>query len=345
MNAGDIILIIISGLGVIHGIFLGLFLLMYREGNPLSNKLLSFLLFVLSFRVGKSVFLEFTADIDVKIIFIGLSTIMAIGPLFYFFIRSSIEKGFRFNRQYLIHFIPTVSGLAFGFYISSWEEFHSLILIIVFLSYYLHFLVYLVISYRLIAKAKQNGISDDVSDFLMLMFFGLLAIWFVYVLNLLDEIVPYVIGPILYSVVAYVTSFIVFRKGYIQKIKQTKYKTNPVSQEQADQIYKRLQSIITVDKRYKEADVSLKNLSEALHITPQILSLVINQKSEMNFNSFINGYRVEEATRLLKDEQYQHQTIAAIAFQSGFNSISSFNTAFKNKTGKTPLTYRKDFLK
>jgi len=79
MGAKDIILIVVSGLGVVHGLFLAVFLWVYSKGNHLANKLLSCLLVVLSFRVGKSVFLEFS-DIDVKLIFIGLSAIMAIGP-------------------------------------------------------------------------------------------------------------------------------------------------------------------------------------------------------------------------------------------------------------------------
>ncbi len=57
MSATDILLIIVSGLGVIHGLYLAIFLWLYPKGNSLSNKLLTALLLVLSFRVGKSVFL------------------------------------------------------------------------------------------------------------------------------------------------------------------------------------------------------------------------------------------------------------------------------------------------
>jgi len=71
MGAYDIILVIVSGLGVIHGLFLAIFLWAYPKGNLLANKLLSALLITLSFRVGKSVFLEFTQDLDVKIVFVG----------------------------------------------------------------------------------------------------------------------------------------------------------------------------------------------------------------------------------------------------------------------------------
>jgi hypothetical protein len=114
MRAYDIILVVISGLGVIHGLFLALFLWGYQKGNPLSNKLLSALLLVLSFRVGKSVFLEFTDRLDIKIVFAGLSTIMAIGPLYYLFARSCTGKSFRLTWRHVLHFIPAMIGFIIG---------------------------------------------------------------------------------------------------------------------------------------------------------------------------------------------------------------------------------------
>lgn len=345
MNAADIILIVISGLGVIHGLFLGLFLLTYQKGNRLTNILLSLLLFVLSFRIGKSVFLEFTEAIDVKVIFIGLSAIMAIGPLFLLVVKSATVKAFKVSQIHYLHFIPFVSGLIFGSYISSWEEFSEVLLITIFLSYYAHLLAYLFIGFRLITKAEKNMSNAPATTFLKLLFYSLLAIWFVYVLNLFDDLIPYVIGPILYSVIAYVMSFIVFKKGYIQQIGFSKYRTNPVSSEQSDLLFSRLQHLIESEKLFKNPEVSLKSLSTLLKVSPQVLSLVVNQKSGGNFNHFINGYRIEEAERLLISKSHEHQTIAAIAYEVGFNSISSFNTAFKRKNDKTPLMYRKGISK
>ncbi len=342
MSAYDVILVIVSGLGVIHGLFLAIFLWVYTKGNPLSNKLLSALLVTLSFRVGKSVFLEYTENIDVKIIFVGLSAIMAIGPLYYLFTLSCTQKHFNLNWKHVAHFIPAVLGLGFGLQItdSHLETLPIFVFAFIFIGYYLHLLVYLIISYRHSILQKKSGLSADVYQLLRLLFYGLLAIWVVYVLNLLDEFVPYIVGPILYSLVAYIISFVVFQKGYIPKIGQTKYKTTPVSKEQSEQLFTKALKLIGEDQQYKNPDLSLKSLSQALNVSPQIMSLVINQKSEKNFNGFINSYRIEEAIRLFKLDQYKNHTVAAIAFEVGFNSISSFNTTFKKTTGKTPLAYR-----
>ncbi|WOK06560.1 helix-turn-helix domain-containing protein [Imperialibacter roseus] len=347
MSASDILLVIISGLGVTHGLFMAVILWLYPKGNPLSNKLLSGLLIVLSFRVGKSVFLEFTTSTDIKIIFVGLSAIMAIGPLYYLFALSSTQKSFRLKAKHGVHFLPAVVGFIGGW---QFEEHHAetlpmLLFISIFLAYYLHFLVYLLVTYRYILQQRKAGLNTDVFDLLRLLFYGLLAIWVVYVLNLLDEFIPYIIGPILYSIVAYVISFIVFRKGYIEQIDQTKYKTTPVTEEQREQIFKKVLKHIVHEKEYQNPGLTLKSLSTSLNLSPQIVSQVINLESGKNFNHFVNTYRIEEARHLLKLEHFKNQTIAAVAYEVGFNSISSFNTAFKKLTGKTPVTFRSEVSK
>lgn len=347
MRAYDIILVVISGLGVIHGLFLALFLWGYQKGNPLSNKLLSALLLVLSFRVGKSVFLEFTDRLDIKIVFAGLSTIMAIGPLYYLFARSCTGKSFRLTWRHVLHFIPAMIGFIIGLLL---EEHHTQtlplgIFITIFIFYYLHFLGYLLVSYRYVLQQKEAGLSLDTFVLLRLFFYGLLIIWVAYALNLFDDVIPYVIGPMLYSGVAYVISFIVISRGYISRIDHHKYKTNPVSDEQSDHIYAKALKLMVDEKQFQNANLTLKSLSESLHVSPQILSQVINQKSARNFNGFVNAFRIEESKRLLHSEEFKNQTIASIAFEVGFNSLSSFNTAFKKETGQTPMAYRQQLPK
>ncbi|MBL6448535.1 helix-turn-helix transcriptional regulator [Fulvivirga sp. 29W222] len=347
MSTTDIILVVLSGLGVIHGLFLALFLWTYPKGNTVANQLLGLLLIVLSFRIGKSVFLEFTENLDVKFIFTGLGAIFAMGPLFYLFVRSCCHKNFRLRFVHGLHFIPLLAGLGFGLWV---EESHLTSLpmglfITTFAAYYLHFLFYLVLGHTYALKQRQSGLDADVYHFLKLLFYGLLVIWVVYVLNLFEEQVPYIVGPILYSIVAYSVSFIVIRKGYMEKISYTKYQTTTVSGKQSEELYSRVLHLMNEEALYKQADLTLKYLSEQLKVSPQVLSMVINKMSQQNFNSFVNHYRVTEATRILGEEKYSNHTVAAIAYDVGFNSISSFNTAFKKQTGKTPVSYRKEVLK
>ncbi|MEQ9424139.1 MAG: helix-turn-helix domain-containing protein [Cyclobacteriaceae bacterium] len=348
MSPADIFLIIVSGLGVIHGLFLAIFLWSYSKGNSTSNRILSTLLFVLSFRVGKSVLLEFATDLDVKIIFGGLGTLMIIGPLFYFYTISIADKSFRFKKRYLAHFVPALVGISFGVWLQDHhlETLPLVLFAVLFLSYYTHYLIYIIMSYMHITRKRKSGsVPGETWKLFKLLFIGLLIIWFAYVLNLFDDLVPYVVGPVLYSIVAYTVSFIVIKKGYLEKINHEKYRSTPVSDEQMIEIYNKLFQLIKDEKKYMDPGLTLKSLSTKLGLSTQVLSQVVNLKSGMNFNHFINKFRVEQSIMLLNDSDYQNRTIASIAMDVGFNSISSFNSAFKKITSKTPVAYRNELIK
>ena len=170
---------------------------------------------------------------------------------------------------------------------------------------------------------------------------ALAAIWVVYVFNLLEDKIPYILGPILYSVIAYGVSFAAIKKGYLGLLVDKKYKTTPVSAVDLDRIFERLKEVIITDKLYKDPELSLAILSKLLHVSPQKISMAINVKFQSNFNGFINHYRIKQAQILLKEEEFKHYSIAFIAYEIGFNSLTSFNMAFKKELDVTPSVYRK----
>lgn len=347
MSASQIFLVSVSGLGVIHGLSLAIFLWASDKGNLLANRLLSVLLIVLSFRVGKSVFLEFLTDLDTTFIFVGLGTLLAIGPLFYLYANASANKSFCWTNRLALHFVPALLALLFGFWINEnrIETLPEVFFLVLFVGYYGHYLFYLIKTKQYISAQRKLGLGDPTYRLLTLLFYGLLVIWLAYVLNLFDELIPYVVGPVLYSLVAYVVSFIVISKGYIQEQGHEKYKTTRVSEEQMDQLFSKTMRLVVEEKLFKDATLTLKSLSETLGVSTQVLSMVINQKSQKNFNAFVNQHRVEEVINLLNDRNFDNLSISAIAFEAGFNSISSFNSAFKKQTGITPQAYRKQLMK
>jgi AraC-like DNA-binding protein len=91
---------------------------------------------------------------------------------------------------------------------------------------------------------------------------------------------------------------------------------------------------------YLESSLTLPLLAEKLHVPVHHLSQVINEHFGLNFNDYINKYRIQVAQRLLTDPSYNHQKLAAIAYKVGFNSLSVFNAAFKKHAGLTPTQYR-----
>ena len=60
-----------------------------------------------------------------------------------------------------------------------------------------------------------------------------------------------------------------------------------------------------------------------------------------NFYKLVNEYRVEEVKKRMVNPEYKNLTILAIAYDSGFNAKSSFNTIFKESTGMTPSGYQR----
>ena len=102
---------------------------------------------------------------------------------------------------------------------------------------------------------------------------------------------------------------------------------------------RRLQQHMAKAKPHLYSNLTVEQLARKLEVQPRELSRAINQGLGQNFFEFVSGYRVAEAKRLLGDAA-NTDSILQIMYESGFNSKSVFNTAFKKATGKTPSQYR-----
>lgn len=78
-------------------------------------------------------------------------------------------------------------------------------------------------------------------------------------------------------------------------------------------------------------------------ISVKELSQIINQEEQLNYSQFVSKYRIEETKYLLTSPSHSKFTITAIAYDSGFNSISSFNAQFKTRMNNTAISYRKNY--
>ncbi|NVO31636.1 helix-turn-helix domain-containing protein [Hymenobacter lapidiphilus] len=90
------------------------------------------------------------------------------------------------------------------------------------------------------------------------------------------------------------------------------------------------------EQPWLRAELTLAELAQALHVTPGILSRVINTGCGCNFSDFVNGYRVRAATERLASPRYAHYSLVGVAFDCGFNSKSTFNRVFKKLAGYPP---------
>ena len=104
----------------------------------------------------------------------------------------------------------------------------------------------------------------------------------------------------------------------------------------------KLKHYMAEEKPFLNPSLTIQDVSAAIQIPVRDLSLLINHKLEQHFYDFVNTYRIENAMNILKDVTKSKVTILEILYDVGFNSKSSFNTAFKKHTGNTPTTYRKN---
>ncbi|MCE8043742.1 AraC family transcriptional regulator [Halomonas daqingensis] len=87
-----------------------------------------------------------------------------------------------------------------------------------------------------------------------------------------------------------------------------------------------------------DANLTVQQLARQLNVPTRELSRAINQGLGKNFFEFVSDYRIAEARRRLIADT--NQTILQVMYDSGFNSKSVFNTAFKRATGMTPREFR-----
>ncbi|HEX7847898.1 MAG TPA: helix-turn-helix domain-containing protein [Chitinophagaceae bacterium] len=114
-----------------------------------------------------------------------------------------------------------------------------------------------------------------------------------------------------------------------------------VPDEEINSLKTRLLALMEEQKPYLDSNLNLVKLAEQMAVSTHQLSYVINTGFSENFFQFINKYRVEKAKELLLNSAKDNYTILGIAFESGFNSKTSFNTTFKKFTDLTPSEYKK----
>ena len=105
-------------------------------------------------------------------------------------------------------------------------------------------------------------------------------------------------------------------------------------------LMQRIDSLMEQDKLFCKSDLSVLDVAERLGERPRTVSAVISAFRQINFKTYINEFRVQEAKRLLDEDRRNVRTIDAIASEAGFANRSTFYRVFKQSQGISPTAYR-----
>ena len=101
----------------------------------------------------------------------------------------------------------------------------------------------------------------------------------------------------------------------------------------------KIENIIREQKLYQNPELTLTDVAKKLNTNAAIISKAINHGFGLNFNDFVNSFRIEAVKLCFKNGEHKKNTLLGIAFDCGFNSKATFNRAFKKNTGLSPKEF------
>jgi AraC-like DNA-binding protein len=334
------ILLLTSGAGALQSAFFGIYLFSMRKGRSLANILLALLLLAFAIRIIKSLVYYFSEGHQVSTVIMncGFGANLAIFPLLLLYLNSFFRKEYRFVwLRDLPHMVPALLVILLCPVLTPyfWMQQHGYAISLWSAAFYLPF------CFQVIYKNFQN-VNNTQRVWVLSLTVGVILVWGGYMANYIFGLVSYIVAPVLFSFLIYFLSYLALRKNEIF-IQRERYQNSAYSEDQIEKCYEALQTAVVSGRAYKDATITLPKMAGLLNVSPNLLSETINRRTEQTFPDYINSFRIRESQQLLKDPAYIHHKITTIAYETGFNSISVFNAAFKKHTNMTPSAYRKRF--
>ncbi len=371
------ILSVIGIIGVIQGLFLSFFLLFHRSDNRRANILLALLLIILSVDLT-GVIMDYTRY---YLVFPNLYLVTdpldwLIGPALFLYVFALTQKHFTLKPIHLLHLIPSLLFwvLLIPFFVqdTDWKlaeitkayqarmdgaesqrELWARILLALFFC--TQPFVYIVLSIRNLRKhavliREQFSSIEKINlkwlTRLLVIVVVLWCAWFVLFFELSDDD-DIILLPVLFSIVVYTIGYFGLRQPALfsqtaETEPQKKYESSKLTAEQSKDFLQRMIKAMEADQVFKDPELTLDKLAEEIDCPGRHVSQIINEQLNQNFFDFVNRYRIEDAKKLIREKP--EYTLLAVAYESGFNSKSSFNASFKKYSGQTPSEYKKSVL-
>jgi AraC-like DNA-binding protein len=299
------------------------------------------------------------------------------GPLLYLYVRFMTNPERKFNWLALLHFIPFLVFLTVSVIFRSVHFVRDLrsylvvdelisLRIVYGICFFLSITIYSALAFIEIWRHQKNlkNLVSYTSKMITLNWLKIHSISF-YVayfilfvlggLNMKGNFIPFDPYFIIFGFItlfSFVYSFYGIKQPVIfgeevkveteEKKETEKYSRSGLRKEQADEYLETLLDFMDRNKPFLNRDLNIHDLSLQTGIPRHYITQVLNEKYGRNFFTFINEYRVKEVIERLSDPRFNHYTILAIAYDSGFNSKTTFNSIFKTITGKTPSQHREE---
>ncbi len=361
-------------IGIAQSFFAGL--MIGTKRNPtIADRILATWLFLIAFEMIFALVNETVLPLY-EFVFIPFTY----GPCLYLYVKFLTTENIKFKWQYWLHLIPfiavfTTAIVFHGRPVIKLDNFFAndpflSFRLIYGLSFFISITTYSILAFVMIRRHERNvkELFSYTSARITLSWLKVISIGFYVTYVLVFIVGVYVIFkkelPYDPTIVSYfgLTFFAfafssygikqpgIFNELYAERKTKTrkveavepeiKYERSGLKDSDAEKYLGRLLKHMETKKPYLDVDLTIQDVAESLSIPRHYLTQVINEKLNKNFYQFINEYRVEEVKILLADKDYQKYTMTAIAFEAGFNSKSSFNSAFKEITGMTPSEYK-----
>ena len=349
--------------------FIGFFLFTSKKGNRLSNYLLAFFFLSLGFGLLDYVLLlSGFFDQHRQFAFLLNGLVIFHAPLLLLYTQSLTATDFNIKPIQLLHSLPyfVSMGLLGVFYYTQSEEIQEMALAEVKSGEHLSAILItafgLVYEFAYLAAVKirirnyRTRIKEQFSNLDKINLNWLNFLVNIFILSFLASTAGNVVrhSPFLahledaamlvalFGLFFFINS--VLLKGLHQNEiflgSQPRTLTSSVDQGEQEAMVEKLNQHLEIAQPFLSPDLTLNELADQLEIPARQLSNLINQQLGQTFFDLINRYRVEEAKRRIRESDDPKLTVLEVMYQVGFNSKSSFNTAFKKYTGQTPTEFR-----
>jgi AraC-like DNA-binding protein len=132
------------------------------------------------------------------------------------------------------------------------------------------------------------------------------------------------------------------KKQFKEALGEEKYRNSGLDENYGKEIAEKLRYYFETSKCYLNPELKLDDVATAASVPRQYISQALNEQLQISFSVFVNQYRVQETKKRLTAPEYTQLTIGSIAFDSGFNSIATFNRVFKEIAGISPNEFKKN---